>query len=718
MNSILAADGIAGWKRPFTGRRGLCYCLCVGAMIAVAIGRGGAASDAGESDTDAVNVNRAAAENPEPDDGDAADIEIVKWIPDQKAYVGAPPTRIDLRTLFQNDDGQMPTLEVIHNTKEKYVGAKIEGDELVLDWKKVGKTEITLRATDDAQPAIIDCTFTASVWQADYLTLAFTVIGGLGIFLLGMKNMSDGLQAVAGDGLRRMIAFVTDNRFLAVGAGAFATTVVQSSSITTVMVVGFVNSGFMQLSQAIGVIMGANIGTTITGWVIALKIGKYGLPIMGFCIFGYLFSRSDRIRFISMFGMGLGMVFFGLEVMKDGFVMIKSLPAFNAWFTTFSADTYLGVLKCAAVGCVLTFIVQSSSATLGITITLAVTGVIPFETAAALVLGENIGTTITALLASLGATTNAKRAAYFHVIFNVIGVLVITAIFQWYMPCVKQVVSWMGGVDPVTKEIDVTKAIAATHTGFNVINTIVFLPFVGIMAKFLQRVVPEKSHKETPHLTNLDLRVLETPAIAIEQSRVELLRMAEGCSKMMGWLKELLGQDEPDPQLKKKLFHREEILDTVQDEIVAFMTNLLSGNVPHTIVAEGRRQLRMADEYESISDYITSILKFHLKLRDQGHKFDERHLADVMRLHEMVNDYLELVSQGMRNRHPEVITKANSMGAEVTHLVKKLRDEHLDALTEERMPPFINLAYTSTLNSYRRVRDHAKNIAEALAGEK
>ncbi|MBT6157638.1 MAG: Na/Pi cotransporter family protein [Planctomycetaceae bacterium] len=692
-------------------------------MIAVAIGRGGIASGESDANTDtnAVQTAVAADDTPNRSGEESTGRRIVKWIPDQKAYSGSPQTRISLQSLFETENGESPILTVSHNTKEKYVAASIEGNELVLDWKKVGKAEIIIDATDKAG-AVISSKFTATVWEANYWTLTWTVIGGLGIFLFGMKSMSDGLQAVAGDGLRRMIAFVTDNRFLAIGAGAFATTVVQSSSITTVMVVGFVNSGFMQLSQAIGVIMGANIGTTITGWVIALKIGKYGLPIAGICIFGYLFSRSDRIRFISMFGMGLGLVFLGLEVMKDGFVMVKSLPEFEAYFASFSADTYAdtyaGVLKCAAVGCVLTFIVQSSSATLGITITLAQIGVIPFETAAALVLGENIGTTITALLASLGATTNAKRAAYFHVIFNLIGVAVITALFQLYIPCVKQFVTWMGGVDPATGNVEVTKAIAATHTGFNVINTLVFLPLVGLMARFLQWSVREKAHKETPHLTSLDLRVLETPAIAIEQSRVELLRMAEGCSKMMGWLKELIGQDEPDPQLRKKLFHREEVLDNVQDEIASFMTNLLSGNVPHTIVAEGRRQLRMADEYESISDYITSILKFHLKLRNQGHKLDARHLQDVMRLHEMVSAYLELVNSGMRDRQPEVITKANSMGAEVTHLVKKLRDEHLEALSEERMPPYINLAYTSTLNSYRRVRDHAKNIAEALAGEK
>jgi len=433
MNSSSPNYDIAGRESAPNGRRRLFYCLCVGAMIAVAIGRGGIASGAGQSETDPVQTTRSADENLDRSGEDSTGRQIVKWIPDQKAYFGSPQTRIGLKSLFESENGETPILTVSHNTKEKYVAATIEGDALVLDWKKVGKAEIIIDATDETGN-VISSKFTATVWKANYWTLACTVIGGLGIFLYGMKSMSDGLQAVAGDGLRRIIAFVTDNRFLAVGAGAFATTVVQSSSITTVMVVGFVNSGFMQLSQAIGVIMGANIGTTITGWVIALKIGKYGLPIAGICIFGYLFSRSDRIRFISMFGMGLGLVFLGLEVMKDGFSMVKSLPDFEAYFASFSADTYPGVLKCAAVGCVLTFIVQSSSATLGITITLAQIGVIPFETAAALVLGENIGTTITALLASLGATTNAKRAAYFHVIFNLIGVAVVTALFNCTSP--------------------------------------------------------------------------------------------------------------------------------------------------------------------------------------------------------------------------------------------------------------------------------------------
>ena len=295
----------------------------------------------------------------------------------------------------------------------------------------------------------------------------------------------------------------------------------------------------------------------------------------------------------------------------------------------------------------------------------------------------------------------------------------ITLIFRWYLPVVADII----GLDidrqlNVKAGVDPTKGIAACHTGFNVVNTLIFLPFTSIMANFLLKIVPEKAVKEKPHLTSLDVRMLETPAIAVEQSHVEVLRMAKGCEKMMDWLRELSTSKEPDPKLVQKLFHREEVLDTIQDEVVVFMTNLLSANVPYAIVSEGRRQLRMADEYESISDYITSILKSHLKLRNQGHRFDEKQLKEISELHNRVEDYLKLVNEGYEFRHPEVVTKANSMGSEITHLVKSLRDQHLEDLSEKRMEPFVNVAYTSTLNSYRRVRDHAKNVAEALAGEK
>ena len=556
----------------------------------------------------------------------------------------------------------------------------------------------------------------------ELLNMIFGLIGGLGIFLLGMKYMSEGMQAVAGAGLRRMISMATNNRVLAAIVGLAVTCLVQSSSITTVMVVGFVNGGLMTLMQAIGVIMGSNIGTTITGWILVLKIGKYGLPILGLAAFVYLFSKGDRVRYIAMAIMGIGMVFFGLELMKNACSYIKDLPAFEAWFGRFSADTVVGMIQCMLAGCVLTVMVQSSSATLGITIALALTGVINYPTAAALVLGENIGTTITALLASIGANTNARRAAYFHALFNVIGVCWISVFFFQYV----KFVPWVINVDPTQSVIDaegvknfpeITAAIAATHSIFNVANTLLFLPIAHVAARVLSRIVPEREGKQKRRLTNLDVRMLETPVVGIEQSRVEVLRMANGCREMMDWLKTSIGEDDPDPKRVNNLFQLEEDLDTIQDEFVTFMTTLLSGNVPHGVIQEGREQLRMADEYESISDCLASIQKFQLRLGKQGFHFDEVQRAELGSLHDSIAQYLDLVFNTYEERKTELAPNTASLATEIAQRVKELRNKHISDLSQSRVEPFVNLAFTSSLAAYRAVRDHGVNIMEAMSEE-
>ncbi|MGI9458077.1 MAG: Na/Pi cotransporter family protein [Aeoliella sp.] len=560
----------------------------------------------------------------------------------------------------------------------------------------------------------------------ELMRLLFGIVGGLGIFLLGMKNMSEGMQAVAGGGLRRMIAAVTNNRLMATGVGVLVTCIVQSSSVTTVMVIGFVNSSVMTLTQAIGVILGANIGTTITGWVLVLKVGKYGLPLLGAAAIIYLFSRRDRWRYWAMFFMGVGMVFFGLEIMKDACSIIKEIPAFEDWFQKFRADSYTGVLKCALAGCILTLIVQSSSATLAITIALVSQGNIPFETGAALVLGENIGTTITAYLASLGATTNARRAAYFHVIFNLIGVFWITLLFDPYIDIVQQVV----GGDPTRVEMKVidgkqvetypetTALIAGTHTIFNVVNTILFLPFLGFLATMLERLVPGKAFKEKPKLTDLDVRMLDTPALGVEQSRNEILKMSEGAAKMMEWLKTLINQDEQDVDLANRLRHRETVLDTVQDEVTQFVTNLLSRNVPHSVAEECRQQLRLADEYESISDYLDSLLSSDQRLRKDNLRLSKKQRKGLGELHDAVAEYVEIINQAYRDRNPSAFAKLEAPGKRIHERIKDLRREHLADLSTETFAPQLSVAFLGALTSYARVRDHAQNIGELVAGEK
>ena len=649
-----------------------------------------------------------------------------RLIPDQKALLGAKVTTIDLEPILANTElgrSGEPITVVIRRAKKDVAEVSVDGLKLTLNWqKKTGKKRDVLIRASIPSGKYIDNKFYVELWTPEYWKLILTVIGGLGIFLLGMKNMSEGLQAIAGNGLRKMISWVTDNRLMATGVGALITMLVQSSSITTVTVVGFVNSGFMTLRQAIGVIMGANIGTTITGWILVLKIGKYGLPIAGAAAFFYLFAKRDRIRFLAMTLMGLGLIFFGLELMKDGFSVVKDLPQFELWFQRFSADTYFGVLKCAAVGCVLTFIVQSSSATLGITIGLAQLGVIEFETAAALVLGENIGTTITAWLASFGATTNAKRAAYFHCIFNLLGVLWITAVFHWYLMLIRYATVGDFTSDltlEATSAATITAAIAATHTIFNIANTVIFLPVIGYLADMLEKMVPDKSEIiEEPKLTNLDVRMLESPAIAIEQSRQEVLQMAENCSQMMARMRPIEETGTWDEKTAGEILQMEDHQDEMQVEFVQFMSNLLSSNVPHNLVGEARLQLRLVDEYESICDCISSVFKSkrHLTKRDLEMPKQER--KEILDLHRNVSDFMQVVNRAYQENDLDLLDGALATGDDITKQAKSLAKKLIKRMPDDRLTPFISTSYSRQVAAYRRVRDHLVNIVEALRGEK
>ena len=564
--------------------------------------------------------------------------------------------------------------------------------------------------------------------NASAAEMIFNIAGGLGIFLLGMKNMSEGMQAVAGDKLRKLIGSVTNNRLIACGVGTAVTCLIQSSSVTTVMVVGMVNAGLMTLMQAIGVILGANIGTTITGWILVIKIGKYGLPLLGVAAFFYLFSKRDRVRYTAMLLLGLGMVFFGLQLMKAGFAPLKDMPGFEAWFSRFSLAGYAGVIpywavmRCCLVGALLTALVQSSSATLGITIGLAVSGGIDYPTAAALVLGENIGTCITALLASLGASTNAKRAAYAHLCVNLLGVLWITLIFSWYI----QAVVWFVGTDPATPDIvnGVTTypyaaaAIATTHTGFNVVNVLLLLPFTGVLSRVLQRLVPTKTYEETPHLTFVDVRMLDTPAIGIQQSYREIMKMGDVVEKMILGLRDCLTGSESDAQREEGIFRKEEILDVMQKEIVEFIGNIMTGNISHEVMGEGRKQLRIADEYESVSDYVANILKLYLKMRDTGERMSDEGLKEMLVLHDRAADYMHFIRTAVDADNSGILALADTQGQTITHIMKETRERHMTRVGTGETTPLKSLIYTDMLNAYRRIKDHGLNIAEVLAGEK
>ncbi|OQA03303.1 MAG: Na+/Pi-cotransporter [Planctomycetes bacterium ADurb.Bin401] len=557
------------------------------------------------------------------------------------------------------------------------------------------------------------------------IEMVFSIVGGLGIFLYGMMSISEGMQAVAGERLRKLIHAVTNNRFVACGVGSLVTSIIQSSSITTIIVVGMVNAGIMTLTQAIGVIYGANIGTTVTAWILVIDIGKYGLPMLGVFAMIYLFAKRERIRYASMAIMGLGMVFFGLELMKNGFAPLKELPGFVSWFSRFSPDSFFGVLKCVLVGTAVTALIQSSSATIGITMGLAFNGVIDFPTAAALVLGQNVGTTITAFLASLGTATNARRAALAHTLFNVIGVFWITIFFFPYIKAVESFVSWNGGIDAATAVLEngittyphAMKSIALTHTFFNVLNTIVFLPFIQPLAKLLMILIPEKARISRPKLTTLDVRLFEAPALGIEQSKEELVRMGKTVNEMMDSLHQII-MGRGGKETEEFIFKQERELDVIQKEIVEFVGHMMTGIIPRDVAERARWQIRIADEFESISDYITNILKFHLKLRDEQQQITEEGRKAILDLHETTSEYIGTINEAVINSNTDMLIEAEGRGKFITSLMKKYRGEHIERVEQGKASPIKSLIFTDMLNSYRRIKDHGLNIAEILAGEK
>ena len=456
------------------------------------------------------------------------------------------------------------------------------------------------------------------------IQMASNVLGGLCIFLLGMKYLSEGVQAVAGDKMRKMISMVTNNRVAACGTGLFVTSIIQSSSVTTVMLIGLVNASVMTLQQSIGVILGADIGTTITAWIVAVKITKYGLMITGISGFFYLFTKNENRRFIAMLFMGLGMIFFGLLLMEKGVEPFRNHEGFITLFSSFSPKSYLGVLKCVLIGALVTATIQSSSATIAITITLARTGVIDFNTAVALVLGENIGTTITAFLASLGATVKARSVAYAHISIKVFAVMVTTPFFFLYLKLLKIILH---------NNVEIATRIALAHTIFNVLLVIAFLPFTQYLNRFLQYIFKDKLDSEIPALTHLDIRLLESPAISIEQSRSEVLRMGEIIGKMMNVLRDIFTNGAAKKEQIDMLFDQEELLDRLQEEVVVFLTQLLSQELISTITKEAQEQLRRADEYETVSDYIVTLLKLHLRLENAKLTLDKEEREDILQLH-------------------------------------------------------------------------------------
>jgi phosphate:Na+ symporter len=544
--------------------------------------------------------------------------------------------------------------------------------------------------------------------------ILYTLLGGLGLFFYGMKAMSDSLQAVAGDLIKKIINSLTSNRFFAVTVGLLVTMIVQSSSVTTVMVVGFVNAGLMGLTQAIGVIFGSNIGTTITGWIISVKIGKYGLLLVGLGIFPALFAKSDKWKHLGRILFGIGLIFTGLETMTDAFKPLRDNEGFLSAISYFSGNNYQSFIASTIIGCLLTIIVQSSSAMLGITIALAMTGVISFQTSVALVLGENIGTTITAILASVGANVNAKRAARAHALFNIFGVLLIYTILPKYM----QFIDWIvpGEANLVQANGDrpnIASHIAMAHTMFNVSATLFFLPWINQLARLVTHLTPDKKQKEVPHLVMLGNPADVLPATAIIQAHQELKKCKDILERLSQKTRTYISDPTADAKLLAKINEYEQITDNIQKEMTVFLCLVMERPLSHQQSLETQAMVRIADEFESIADYFARMASYKIRFEKD---FDMNSDAgrEFLEFYDEVWRFFDTCTQGLYDIELHDLSLCQRKSEKLRIWADDMRDKHVDRISKGLYQPVSALTYSDMVVSLRKIRAHAINVAQAV----
>ena len=564
--------------------------------------------------------------------------------------------------------------------------------------------------------------------MASTCSILINTAGGLGIFLLGMSQLSEGLQAVAGQRLRKIVASVTSNRFAGIATGTVVTGVVQSSSVVTVMVVGLVTAGLMTLRQAVNVIVGANIGTTVTAWIVALlptKLGSQSMVIIAISAMFYLFSKREKVRYVALAFLGLGLIFFGLELMSQGLKPLQTKPEFIQWFQMFHADNVWGVLKCVMVGTVVTGIIQSSSAATAISISLAYNGVISFETGSALVFGMNIGTTVTAWLAAMAATTDARRAALAHTLFNCIGVLLIAPFFlPVFVPLLHHFYPDMSVSSTTASGVvypHVTAPIAMVHTGFNIINTCLFLPFLGYLTALVRRLVPGGDVKEQPRLTMLETQMM-APALAVEQAHEEVSLMATCTHKMMGDFRTVL-EGARKEETERGIFEAEDKLDRVQHEVTTFLGRVMSAHLPTEVAFRARMLLRVADEYESVSDEVRSLLKMIQRMRTGGMALSHEGKDELLSLHDLCVHFHDKVTEAFHKGKayaPDVLTHMHADSEAISQRIKDIRAAQLQRLTDHNphAEPLKIVLLMDLLNVYRRLKEDCLNIGEAMLDER
>jgi len=555
------------------------------------------------------------------------------------------------------------------------------------------------------------------------MTAIFQALGGLGLFLFGMKIMSEGLQKVVGKKMRQILGMVSNNRLIGCGAGALVTSIVQSSSATTVILVSFVDAGLLTLVQATGVILGANVGTTVTAQLIALEITRYALPAIASGVLLKFFLGRGKWIYVGDVLLGFGLLFYGLSTMKTGFAPLKHDPAFIAFLTKFNADHLGSILLCIVVGTALTMLLQSSSATVGITMALACQGLLNFETSVALILGDNIGTTITAELASVGASLNAHRAARAHTLFNVIGVLTVILFFPLFIKLVLWLTSSFEGIGPPDLIVggqrpNIARYIANAHTTFNVVNALFFLTVLPYLVKVTIWITPGKEREEgldeLHHIKYMDSKFVEIPSVALGQASSEITRMGEVVQFMC--YEVIRSLEERNIKKLSKWRKREEALDTLQREITQFLVRVMQGQISAEESKEVRSLIRMTNNLERIGDACENIAGLIVEFIEQDLYISDEAVKDYTEISNEALKFITLVVKAMRREDKEIMAKAREIEGNIKCMEEEMKENHLLRLQAGVCAVDQGLVFVNILTAFERMGRFCFNISQAVAG--
>lgn len=562
-----------------------------------------------------------------------------------------------------------------------------------------------------------------------------TLLGALGMFLYGMNLMSAGLQKAAGSKMRGFLTKMTSTPFKGVLSGLGITSVIQSSSATTVMTVGFVNAGLLTLKQAIGVIMGANIGTTVTAWLVAwlgfkADISLFAVPLMavGFIL---SLSKSDKRRHISELVVGFSLLFLGLSLMKESVPDLRETPEVLAFIREWTGFGFGSVLIFLLFGSVLTLVLQSSSATMALTLIMVNMGWIPFEMGAAMVLGENIGTTITANIAAAVGNVNARRAALAHTLFNVFGVCWALLLFKPFLALVGMVITWMGLPNPL--DIDHTMAmtegestatlygISMLHTMFNVINTLLLIWFTKQMVKIVTFVIKDKKTSEeedTLKLRFIDAGPLSTAELAIGQARNEVIHFANISRQGLEYVRRAVKakDDKEFEAMRKKLVKYEEISDRIEYEIAQFLNALPEDSISEETRNEVKRTYKIIGELESLGDSGEAISRILSRRNSHNQKFSDEQIAKIEAMISAVDSAYEVMIENLSAEEfdPMGLRIATDREIEVNELRNNIREEEILRLEKSESSYHSSVYFLDTVSEIERMGDFIINISQAL----